>query len=102
MSKYHELPTAFLWPLNGLSLLVASLIVLVLTALPWRPPVMSYWATVYSLLDGMTSDRACVGPVECGVWRWGFATISCLVENTGADGWCGKPRGFIRKGCGLE
>jgi hypothetical protein len=56
----------------------------------------------YSLLDGMTSDQACVGPVECGAWRWGVTTTSCLVEHTGENGWCGKPRGLTRKSCGLE
>ena len=56
----------------------------------------------YLLLDGMTSDRACVGPVERGAWRWGVTTTSCLVEHTGENGWCGKPRGLIRKGCGLQ
>ena len=35
----------------------------------------------YSLLDGMTSDQACVRPVEHGVWRWGFTTTKCLMEN---------------------
>ena len=39
----------------------------------------------YLLLDGMTSDRACVGPVECGAWRWGVTTTSCLVEHTGEN-----------------
>eukprot|EP00966_Prymnesium_polylepis_P132663 3067060-Prymnesium_polylepis.1 len=56
----------------------------------------------YSLLDGITSDRACVGPVECGARRWGFITTSCLVEHTGENGWCGRPRGLTRKGCGLK
>ena len=97
MSKCHELPTAFLWPLLAGS---------ITTSASTNSPAMETTCDVvlghYSLLDGMTSDRACVGPVEHGARRWGVTTTSCLVEHTGKNGWCGKPRGLTRKGCGLE
>ena len=97
MSKYPRLPTAFLWPLLASS---------IATSASTNSPAIETTCDVvlghYSLLNGMTSDRACVGPVECGAWRWGVTTISCLVERTGESGWCAKPRGLTRKGCGLE
>ena len=36
----------------------------------------------YSLLDGMASDRACVGPVERGAWRWGVPPQPAALWNT--------------------
>jgi hypothetical protein len=88
---------AFLWPL-----LAGSITISASTNSPAMKTACDVVLGHYSLLDGMTSDQACVGPVEHGVWRWGFAIISCLVEHTGANGWCSKSSGLIRKGCGLE
>jgi hypothetical protein len=97
VSKYYELPTAFLW-----HLLAGSITTSASTNSPTMETACDVVLGHYSLLDGMTSDRACVGPVEHGVWSWGFTTISCLVVHTGANGWRDKPRALTRKGFGLE
>jgi len=69
VSKYHELPTAFLWPLLAGS---------ITTSASTNSPAMETACDVvlghYSLLDGMTSDQACVrpeaepDPVRRGAW----------------------------------
>ena len=71
MSKYHELPTAFLWALLAVTITTSAStnITAIETACD---EVLGH----YLLVDGMTSDRACVGPVERGVWRWGVTTTN--------------------------
>ena len=62
MSKYYELPTAFLW-----HLLAGSITTSASTNSPARETACDVVLGHYSLLDGMTSDLACVSPVEHGV-----------------------------------
>ena len=69
MSKYHALPTAFLWPLFAGSITTSAS-----TNIPAMETACDVVLGHYSLLDVMTSDRACVGPVERGAWRWGVTT----------------------------
>ena len=56
----------------------------------------------YSLLDVMTSDRACVGPVERGAWRWGSSQTADLWSTQVKMAGVARLRGLTRKGCGLE
>ena len=81
MSKYHELPTAFLW-----DLLAGSITTSASTNRPAMETACDVVLRHYALLDGMTSDRACVGSVERGAWRWGVTTTSYLVVHTGENG----------------
>ena len=73
MSKYYELPTAFLW-----HLLAGSITTSASTNSPAMETACDVVLGHYSLLDVMTSDRACVGPVERGAWRWGSSQTADL------------------------